>query len=495
MNSPGTYRTQNNSHNDFRFTTHYQSPNKRYECFFIYLNNKHASSENGGLADVSQLNVISTGLSNPEQLTTRLGTPAVFTPDPFNTTVNTGNIYKENTLLYRHQYDLGTKDSIVTDTSVIHLFYPRFRLQHTLQYSTNDYLFFDNNVDTANYETYFNYLPKSDTVRFQEHWSRLSNEFSIISFPDKKNQSQYGKIGGIIENLKETSNDISSHNYYNLAAIGEYRNLTRNKLWDVIANGKLYLNGLNAGDYQAYISLKRSLSKTLGSLQIGFQNVNRTPSFVYDHTTAFPIVLPKNSFAKENTTHLFAVYDNERAGLKLGGDYYLISNYAYSDSFFTVKQDASLFNVLHLYGEKVIKLSPHWNYYLELHLQQTTGKEPINIPQLITRNRIAYEGNFYTNLFLSTGFEVRYISNYKAPDYSPFTGQFFYQDNYTFNNRPDINFFFHFRIKSFKAFLRAENLNTLNTKTFAFNHYNYKLQNYPGAGVWMRLGIWWNFIN
>ena len=496
INSPGIYRNQNNSHNNFRFTTHYLSPNRRYECFFIYLSNKHASSENGGLTSAGELDSLTGTLNNPAQLTTQLGNPSIFTPNPFNTSVTTGNIYKESNLLYRHQYDFGTKDSIVTDSSVIHLFYPRFRLQHTLQYATNDYQFFDNYVDT-NYQHFFNYTPPSDTLSFHDRWVRVSNEFSIISFPDKNNQSQYAKVGAIVQNMKlTTQNDIDSatHNFYDISLIGEYRNRTRNKLWDVIANGQLYLNGMHAGDYQAYISLKRVLSKRLGSLQIGFQNVNRTPSFIYSGETSFPM-LPHSSFTKENTTHIFGIYYNEKAGFKLSGDYYLVNNYAYSDSFFKASQYLTLFNVLHVYGEKTIKLAKHWNYYAEVHLQQTTGNAPVNIPQFLTRQRIAFEGNFYTNLFLSTGFEVRFMSNYKAPNYSPFTGQFFYQDNYSFNNRPDINFFFHFRIKSFKAFARLENLNTLNTSNFSFNHYNFKLQEYPGTGLWLRVGIWWNFIN
>ena len=497
INAPGIYRNQNSSHNNIRLTTHYQSPNKRYECFFIYLSNKHASSENGGLTSAGELDSLSGSLNNPAQLTTQLGNPEIFSPDPFNTSVTTGNVYKESNILYRHQYDLGTKDSIVTDTSVIHLFYPRFRLQHTLQYATNDYQFFDNYVDTANYQQFFNYTPLGDTIGFHDRWVRVSNEFSLISFPDKNNQSQYAKVGAIIQNMKLTAEnnlDTATHNFYDISLIGEYRNRTRNKLWDVIANGQLYLAGMNAGDYQAYISLKRLLGRRLGSLQLGFQNVNRTPSFIYNNETSFP-VLPHNAFANENTTHLFAIYDNEKAGLKLSGDYYLVNNYAYSDSFFKVNQYLSLFNVLHVYGEKTIKLAKHWNYYAEVHLQQTTGNAPINIPQVLTRQRIAFEGNFYTNLYLSTGFEVRLMSNYKAPNYSPFTGQFFYQDNYTFNNRPDINFFFHFRIKSFKAFARVENLNTLNTGNFTFTHYNFKLQEYPGTGLWMRVGIWWNFVN
>ncbi|MFX4887713.1 putative porin, partial [Acinetobacter baumannii] len=84
------------------------------------------------------------------------------------------------------------------------------------------------------------------------------------------------------------------------------------------------------------------------------------------------------------------------------------SNYMYFDSFFTAKQEATLFNVLHIGLEKKIKLAKYWNWYTEVHFQQTTGNPPINIPALLTRNRIAFEGNFYTNLFISTGLELRY---------------------------------------------------------------------------------------
>ncbi len=493
INAPGIFRTQNASHNNFRFTTHFQSLNKRYEAFLIFLSNKHASSENGGLVD--KFKIDSLALNNPYELDTRLGNPALFTPNPFNTTVNTGNIYKENNFLYRHQYDLGTKDSIVTDSITYKLFYPRFRIQHTLQFGSNEYRFLDNNVIDSNYTKYFNYTTTKDTLLFLDKWTKVSNELSLISFPDKKNQSQYAKVGAILQNRHLRTNDSLSYNYYDLSLIGEYRNRTRNKLWDVIANGQLYINGTNAGDYQAYLSLKRQLSKRAGSLQLGFQNVNRTPSFIFHTESAFPIQ-PHSNFAKENISHIFANYDNQQSGIILSGNYYIVSNFAYSDSFFKSKQEATLFNVLHIYGEKVFHISKHWNYYFELHLQQTTANTPVNIPQLITRNRIAFEGNFFTNLFLSTGLEARYSSNYKTSDYSPFTGQFFYQDNLTLSNRPDINFFFHFRIKSFKSFIRVENLNTINpSQGFSFNHYNYKLANYPNTGLWMRLGIWWNFIN
>ena len=494
-NSPGLFKTQNASNSNMRVTAHYQSNNKRYEGFLIYISNKNSSSENGGLRNVKQLD--SLALNDPFEVDTRLGSNLISTRNPFNTSVYTGNMYKDNTLMYRHQYDFGQKDSLVTDSVTYKLFYARFRLQHTISLKSSNYTFSDIYPDSASYQTYFNKtIPSSgDTVKYKDAWSNVTNEFSIISFPEKNNQSQFLKAGIALQNLKGTFGDTASANFYNVYALGEYRNRTRNQKWDIEATGQLYLNGFNAGDYTAFISLKRSLGKSLGYLQLGFQNTNRTPSFIFDPLTNFP-VNNKQTFNKENIVRLFADYENPRKSFRLSGEYYLVSNYTYFDSFFVAKQEATLFNMLHISAEKKIKLSKYWNWYVEVHLQQTTGDAPVHVPAFLTRNRIAFEGNFYKNLLLSTGIELRYYSDYKADNYSPFTGQFFYQNSFTTSNRPDINLFFHFQIKSFKSFVRLENVNTLDlSKGFSFTKYNYVSQQYPMQGLWFRFGVWWNFVN
>lgn len=498
-NSPGLFRLQNASINNLRFTTHYQSHNKRYESFLIYYSNKNAVSENGGLVNPNKSDSITGNtLSDPYQLLTRLGQAGTLTRDPFNTTVNTGNIYKEMSLLYRQQYDFGQKDSIVVNDSVTaRLFYARFRLQHTFSLKTNSYQFLDFNADSLNYDSLYHYkLTKmQDTVQFKDAWINVTNEFSLLSFPDKKNQSQFLKVGTIIQNFKGNFGDTSSQTFHNISLLGEYRNRTRNQLWDMQLKGELYVNGMNSGDYGLRADLKRALGRKVGYLQIGFQNVNKTPSFIFDPLTNFRVT-DKQAFKKINFTRLYAVYENPKQHFILSGEYYLVNNYTYFDSFFVAKQDASLFNVLHVSAEKSFKLSKHWTLYSELHLQQTTNNAPVHVPFLLTRNRLAYEGNFFTNLNLSTGIEVRYYTNYKADNYSPFTGQFFYQNNFITSNLPDINLFFDFRIKSFKAFIRAENLNTLNSfKQFSFTKYSFATPYYPSQGLWMRLGIWWSFVN
>ncbi|NCI45988.1 putative porin [Sediminibacterium soli] len=493
-NSPGVLKTQNASQSNLRFTTHYQTNNRRYENFLILISNKSASSENGGLKDPAKLD--SLALNDPFELDTRLGRSGALSRNPFNTTVNTGNTYRDFTALFRHHLDIGKRDSLVTDSVTIQLFYPRLRVEHTLRYTNASYQFLDYFPDSASYRKFYNYPLLRDTVSFKDAWTDISNEFSLISFPDKNNQAQFLKAGIVVQNLFGKFDDTAARkNLYNLYGIGEYRNRTRNQLWDIEATGQLYLNGYNAGDYAAYISMRRSLGNKLGNLVIGFQNVNRSPSFILDPLSRFPLH-NRTGFGKENIIRLFGAYENPRNKWKLTGEYYAVSNYMYFDSFFSARQEATLFNVLHFSAEKQFRLSRYWNWYTEIHVQQATGQAPVNLPLLLTRNRIAFEGNFATNLFLSTGLEIRYYTPYKNDNYSPFTGQFFYQNRYSMHNRPDINAFVHFRIKSFKGFFRLENLNTLNPSGgFGFNKYNFASPESPYTGLWMRFGLWWSFVN
>jgi hypothetical protein len=498
--TPGFLKTENNSHNNFRITTHYISKNKHYESFFIFISNKSAASENGGLRDAKQLDSLSASLNDPYSLETRMGKAGAASRNPFNTTVNTGNTYSTSSFLYKHHYDLGQKDSTVTDSTVYHFFYPRFRIEHAFKFASSSYSFSDNAADSILYDQYFNYKihynTAGDTISYRDKWTEINNEFSLISFPEKNNQSQFFKAGISMQNLIGFFDTITGkHNFYNIYGLAEYRNRTKNQKWDIEAAGQFYLNGLNAGDYSAIISMKRMLGSKIGSLKIGFQNVNKSPAFILNPLSSFP-VLNRGSYNKENILRLFLQYDNAKIGWKLNAEYFAVSNYIYYDSFLTAKQDATLFNVLHLSAEKKFKLARHWNWYTDLHVQQTTGDPPVNIPFFYTRNRIAFEGNFFDNLFISTGFEVRYQTPYKADGYSPFLGQFMYQNHYTVTNRPDISAFLNFRIKSFKGFLRLENLNTMDVQNgFKFDKRNFATEQYPYPGLWIRFGIWWNFVN
>lgn len=496
INSPGYLKNQRSNHNNYLFTSWYQSPNKRYNNYVALIGNKLQVAENGGIRNDRDY-------MNDPVFEERISIPTKFGPQnegytrtPFDKSLITGNDYREFVGLLRQQYDFGRKDSIVTDSTVIPLFYPRIRFEHTFQYRRNRYTFQDYQPDSAFYHDYYNLDRKlGDTVYLQDRWRELDNDFSIYTFPDAKNLQQFLKLGAELQLLNGKVKDGNKENFVNTVLHGEYRNRTRNQKWDMSAFGRLHVSGYNQGDYHAFISLQRLLSSKLGSLQVGFENSNRSPAFIQKGQSSFNLN-PTPSLNKENTSHIFASISNPKLKLSLGGDYFLMGNYLYYKNFYTVEQESALFNVLRLSAFKTFKLARHVNWYLEAYLQQKTGNVDVNVPLFLTRNRIAFEGNFFKNLFMSTGIDVRYHTPFDADHYSPVIGQFVFQDSINIKNRPDIHAYFNFRIRGFQAYIRAENLNAFKfSNGITFTKENFSAPDYPYPGLVLRLGIFWSFVN
>lgn len=499
INSPGFFKNQKTNHNNYLLTSWYQSPNRRYNNYFVVLGNKLQAGENGGIQDTANF-IDDPFYDDRFTIPTRIGGDNAFGRNFFSTDVGSGNRYREFKVLLRQQYDLGRKDSLVTDSTVIPLFYPRLRFEHTIQYSTQKYQFRDYIGDSAYYfDTYGLTFPgPMDTVFFEDKWKEIVNDFSIYQFPDANNLQQFIKLGAAMQNLQGQF-AFEKKSFYNVYGHAEYRNKTRNLAWDIEANGKLYFTGLNAGDFSAYASLQKSTGKKrAGYVQIGFENVNRTPSFIFDNRSSFHLPPNTGDFKKENTTHVFASIFQPSLRLRLAGHYYLMTNYTYITNFYEMQQFGALFNVLRISAQKTFRIGKNWNWHADVYFQQAIGDAPVNLPLIFTRHRFAYEGSLgFRNLNIAFGLEGKYHTPYKADGYSPVLGSFFVQDDITIDNpMPDLTAYIHFRIRPFKAYLRFENLNTARTKDgFGFTNNNFAAPGYPYPGLVIRLGIYWSFVN
>ncbi|MEO7312228.1 MAG: putative porin [Chitinophagaceae bacterium] len=489
--SPGMLKNLQNSNRGLRVATSFKTKKLRYSGYMVWIGNKVSAGESGGILSTSYLS--DDRYKDRFLVPTKLGGDAQFNANFFANSSVTGAFDKNSILYLRHQYDFGQKDSIVTDSTVIKLFYPRIRLQHNMALgnSTNS---FRDAVSVDSIRKYYGYTSLGTSINFKDVWKEFKNEFALILFPEKQNQNQFLKLGAAYQILTGTL-DNTTLRLNNLYLLGEYRNRTRNKKWDVNANGQLYVAGYNAGDYTARVQLQAALGKRFGDLVLAFQNTNHTPSFVFDTRSSFPLLPSNASFNKENITHLFASVHETKYDIALSANYYVIANYSYFDSFYHATQASGITSVLHLGAEKKFKLSKRWNLYSEIHFQQSTGNV-INLPILYTRQRLVFEGNFFKNLDMATGLDIRYFSPFKADNYSPLTQQFFLQEATTIRNRPDIAAFFHFRIKSFNCFIRAENLNTLTfSPQTGFLKNNFAAPLYPTPGFFLRFGFKWGFVN
>ncbi len=492
-NAPGNVKNQNSNLNNMRITAHFQSKRKRYESYLILLFNKAASSENGGLVNAALLDSLS--LNNPYELETRLGVSGASFRSPFNTSISTGTTVKQDTYTWRQSYDFGQKDSIVKDTIVTHLFYPRLRIQNEIKFQSNQYTFADANPTVDSYLQYFGLTYDTTFKKMSDKWNVFTDEFSFLSYPEKKNSNQYLQLGSGYTQMSASFTTNASWSNYDIYGFAVYKNKTRNQLWDLVASGKLYLNGYHAGDFNAQASFARILDKKGTYLKLAFQNINRTPATNNLGITQFPIK-GLSSLNKENSTFFDGALGNNKLGWKAAVSYQMIQNYHYFSTGLQPAVYGSAMNYLRGQIEHKIKISKHWNWYDQITMQVVDPNAPVHVPLILTRQRLAFEGNFYKNLDLSTGLELIYHTNYKADAYMPFTGQFYFQDSYMTQNRPTANAFLNFMIKRFKGYIRLENLNTLlPTSPSLGKSYNFTAQNYPTAGMWFRVGIWWNFIN
>jgi hypothetical protein len=500
ISSTGTYNSQNTSHNNYRFTSWYQSKNKRYQAFLLMLGSKLQAAENGGIQNDSFL--VNPSYQDRYNIPTNIGVLNNYSPNPFagSSAIATGTFYTTGTFMLRQQYDLiGIKDSIVTDSLVIPLFYPKFRIEQTINYSTYHQHFRDVVPANAYYTKNLDFISTPDTINLSDLWHNLTNDFSIYSFPDSKNPQQFLKAGISFQTMNGTYN-AGERSLYNLFVHGEYRNKTRNKKWDIEGFGNFYINGFNAGDYNVYISLRRQISKNLGFLQVGFENVNRTVSMAWSQESSFGFGVPSGFFNKENVTHLFGSIDQPKLQLVLTGHYYLLTNYPYFTNYYHAAQESSPFNVLIISADKRFALTRHLIVRAMAVLQKVAGNSPVNIPLFVTTGQFGYEGKLgLKNLLIAFGLEFRYYTPYTADNYSPVIAQFFTQTQTTIAQKlPDINAYLNLRIRSFVAYIRTENLNTAQISKaygFAFSNSNFVAPDYPGPGLKIRLGIYWSFVN
>ncbi len=495
INAPGFFKNQKNSHDRYALNTWYRSKNNRYFLFVAAGSSKTGSSENGGVSDVSLLKDIP-AFSDRFSLPTNLGGNQFESRTLLSNVINTGNIYNRRQLLIRNSFDFGRRDSVKSDTSYSYFFVPRFRFQYTYKVHSDRYRFTDNKVDTTGYITLYNLRGLGNEWNLEDRWIFQHHDLSILHFPDPGNQSHSVKAGVSYQHIEGKFGD-NRMLLTNAGVSGEYRNKTRNGKWDFQLGGILFAGGDYSGDYQAELKLIRFLGKRKNLFSIHLQNVNRTPSFIHNDLSSFKFFNPGNTnFQKENHISVSGKYIIPHLKMEMGARYLISSNYTYFFNIRASRQESTLFNVIQMNAARKFRLTRGWNWYADLIFQQATANAPVNLPLVITRNRIAYEGTHFKQLNLSTGLEIRYVSPFKADGYSPVLGQFFFQNDTVINNLPDISAYLHFRIRSWYLFARAENLNAVSfAPQFGFFENNFAAPLYPMPGLLFRIGIYWGMVN
>ena len=194
--------------------------------------------------------------------------------------------------------------------------------------------------------------------------------------------------------------------------------------------------------------------------------------------------------------------------VKLSGEYSLIDNYTFfreltnaligeTDNFRRaapnqINTDISyykikLFSKLDFGKFSFINTGQYQKKEQDLELD---GLATLNVPEWITRNTIMFSSEVFNNsLFIQTGFTFNYFTKFFADYYNPLLSEFVTQNYKEIGNYPRVDFFFNARIQQTRVFLKVEHLNSsLSGYDFYSDPFN------PYRDLSVRFGLVWNFF-
>lgn len=493
ITSPGFFQIQRTNHDQLFLSSRFQSHNQRYQARMGWVYNLFQQDENGGiLAD--------SFLSLPDYRE-RKSIPVAFQQDDFgslgsNRRSPVSNRYRQLAWIWDHVYQFGPIDSLYNEdsTRMEIRFQPRFGFGHRLEIHSEKQSFKDLRPDSLRYASIFShgFLPKgADSLWRDQRATRIDNQFYLQGFLGKYNRRVRIR-GGMGLRLDQMSTEYGSRSQEPLAystylSADLQREVQPGQNWIYGARGQFFLSGPALGDMLLGIEGGRHW-EPWGTLRLGLnQWVATAPyrareiHFSYFHLT--------QTLRSEKITQVYALADLSRWKVALALRYQLLLDHIYLDARGRYHQ-AEPFALLQASLSKNFQWrSLHWRN--EWVFQPGAGQSPLNLPPLWGRHQLSLERSLFRSpLRAATGLEFRYHSAFTPPGYMPLYLQYYSRQGDPRSSFGEISAFFNFRVKRFRAYVMADQIQRLlGQQNTAY------APGYPGTDMMIRFGFLWELIN
>ena len=494
INHAGLYQNSNNKHTNFSFSAWYESKNKRHRAYVSYLANTILQKNNGGLVDIN--NIATGGTFDSRALV------AVNLED------SQTEYYKKEVTLTNYFYLNRLTQSPVAPPKPDSLSGKPLPLEvpkkskinllamHEISYERVIHKFFDSSPadDTL---VYGDLMVDTRGLRNYMDYHKIENEFKIrVEYNGQLDIGLKHKVFFLNQEPKDTVLN-------NLFLIGKWNLKTKNDRFGLQAKAHFGILD-NGGDYlidgQAYLSLDK-----FGRLDARLMSQRYSPSLMQYRLFISQQEIWNNAFAKPIETSLMATYSLPKTKTTLHFQNHLINNFIYSDSLATPQQAQNVVNIIQFLVSQNFKIG---SFHLDntVGVQQVSNTDILRVPTFVSKHSMYFEGYVFKRAaFARLGVDVRYNTSYLGDNYQPATGQFYLQNNTMLNDIPLIDAFLSFKVQTFRAFIKVENLNeliwgnnyTINGKTFFVAnpiHMEYA-PNYASRDMTIRFGIHWRFYD
>lgn len=171
--------------------------------------------------------------------------------------------------------------------------------------------------------------------------------------------------------------------------------------------------------------------------------------------------------------------------LRPSADITLINSYIYYDTLAFVKQASSDIGIFRA-GMGLDWKKGRFSTTNQLYLTTTTGPDLIRIPKIFANSRLAFDLLYKKKLFIHTGLELHYKSNYYADAYMPAIQQFHLQDTQLIKGYVQADVFADMRINRVRLFVKFANV----AQGILGNGY-YAAPGFAGMGRTFGFGLQW----
>jgi len=482
LRSEGEYINQLASTGNFRFTTSYNTKNKRYYLNAHYTFQDILNSENGGITTIDDFESEDPNFNNRQRFEVFLNDAKsflkgkrIFLDHNFRVNAKKG----ANNLYINHQFNYENK---------------------FFEYNQRTLLSTIGDQTVSRFGDSFLAAEINDQTRFNKMYNRVGATYENTTLgkfhffvEDFRSNFYYSRIL-----IFDNQGIIPSSFSQNINSAGGQYEYRRNK-W----NGTfLYSRSVTPQSLSNLdAKLKYNLSDEI-QLAFQYQNINKLPNNNYNlHQSSFVQYNWSNNFKNEKINVLKAQATTPwvNAEVQLS----VLQDHLYFDDVSTPtqvidriqiiapKQFDGTINYLSIKASREFQFGKFALNNTILYQKTEQSEAILNVPEIVTRNTFYYTTFLFKKaLFLQTGVTLNYFSNYFANDYNPVIGEFFVQNEKQIGNYPNLDFFVNAKIQRTRIYFKVEHFNS----SITGNNF-YASPTNPARDFTIRFGLIWNFFN
>jgi hypothetical protein len=470
ISSVGQYLNQVNKLNILSLTTNYLKGRYKLQSSFDY--NIFTLENNGGLIDTANIdiNLMETNLSDAS------------------------TILNNTDFSFSNKYMFGKKEKRIVKDTFLYVILPNISVNYNFSYQKKYRIYQDIESSENGYYQNFYY---GETETFDSiSVNSLNNTFSINS------ETEFIKKYKIYFDFRIKNSIIKYYNFNDYIFMNNNNSFIQNNVTGTLQKrykksnyieifSDYYFSGYRENDFRARFTSVNMFGKPEKQIQLYFSATytsNKPDYFVQNfYSNHFRW---ENNF--ENTkivqANIVTSYPSIFFDLELNAA--LIENYVYYGAVATPMQFDKQLNVVSVKASKSLNFGKI-HFYNEVLWQKSSNNQIIGLPEFSIFNSTSIELNYKSALKLYLGFDIHYVTKFKAFSFNPAVGNFYVDYTQNTGNYPFGSIYINAKIKrNVFLFLKLEHFNSgILLETYS------SVNHYPINQRMLILGVKWTFNN